>query len=71
MTPREISKLSPDFFELIEELCEDRIKPADAQRLEELVLRDATARRAYLAYLDLHGTLHWNTAFGSDGSNFE
>lgn len=71
MTPRDIANLTPEFFELLEELCEDRLDPATAQRLEQFVLRDANARRAYLAYLDLHGTLHWNTAFGSDGANFE
>ena len=71
MTSRDFSKLSPALFEWLEALCEDRLTPADAQRLEQLVLRDATARQAYLAYLDLHGTLHWNTAFGDDGANFE
>ena len=71
MTPRDIANLSPEFFELIEAMCEDRLDPTGAQRLEQIVLRDANARRAYLAYLDLHGTLHWNTAFGTDGANFE
>lgn len=71
MTPRDIANLTPEFFELLEALCEDRLDPAGAQRLEQFVLRDANARRAYLAYLDLHGTLHWNTAFGTDGANFE
>lgn len=71
MTPRDIANLSPEFFELLEAMCEDRLDPAGAQRLEQFVLRDVNARRAYLAYLDLHGTLHWNTAFGTDGANFE
>ncbi|MBC7816980.1 MAG: DUF1549 domain-containing protein [Planctomycetaceae bacterium] len=71
MTSRDLAKLSPALFEWLEALCEDRLSPADAQHLEQLVLRDATARQAYLAYLDLHGTLHWNTAFGDDGANFE
>ena len=71
MTPRDISNLSPEFFELLEALCEDRLDQAGAQRLEQFVLRDTNARRAYLAYLDLHGTLHWNTAFGNDGADFE
>src|SRR5439155_9973040 len=60
----------PELFELLETLCEDRLTPADAVRLEQLVLSDAAARRAYLAYVDLHGTLHWNAAYGSDGANF-
>ena len=71
MTPRDLANLSPALFEWLEALCEDRLSPADAQRLEQLVMRDANARKAYLAYLDLHGTLHWNTAFGDDGANFE
>lgn len=71
MTPRDIANLSPDFFELLEAMCEDRLDPVGAQRLEQFVVCDANARRAYLAYLDLHGTLHWNTAFGTDGANFE
>jgi len=71
MTPRDISNLSPEFFELLEALCEDRLDNPGAQRLERFVLRNVSARRAYLAYLDLHGTLHWNTAFGTDGANFE
>lgn len=71
MTLRDISNLSPEFFELLEALCEDRLDQTGAQRLEQFVLRDANARRAYLAYLDLHGTLHWNTAFGNDGADFE
>ena len=71
MTPRDFANLSPELFEWLEALCEDRLRPVDAQRLEELVLRNAAARQAYLAYLDLHGTLHWNTAFGDDSANFE
>jgi hypothetical protein len=71
MTPRELAKLTPALFEWLEALCEDRLSSADAQRLEQLVLRDSIARQAYLAYLDLHGTLHWNIAFGDDGVNFE
>lgn len=71
MTPRDISHLSPEFFELLEALCEDRLDSAGAQRLEQFVLGDAMARRAYLAYLDLHGTLHWNTAIGDNESHLE
>ena len=71
MTPRDIANLSPEFFELLEAMCEDRLDTVGVQRLEQFVVGDAHARRAYLAYLDLHGTLHWNTAFGTDGANFE
>ena len=71
MTPRDIAHLPPDFFELIEALCEDQLDSAGTLRLERIVLQDVNARRAYLAYLDLHGALHWSTAFGTDGANFE
>ncbi len=70
MSPRDTTS-QPELFELLEAMCEDRLSPADAQRLERLVLKDAAARRTYLAYLDLHGTLHWNAAYGSDGGRFE
>ena len=70
MNPNNTS-LPPELFEWLEALCEDRLTPADTQRLERLVLRDAAARRVYLEYLDLHGTLHWNAAYGPDGANFE
>lgn len=61
----------PEFFELLEALCEDRLTPVDVQRLEQLVLSSTAARRTYLAYVDLHGTLHWNAAYGADGENFD
>lgn len=48
--------------ELLEALCEDRITRAQAARLEELVLNDREARRFYLDYIHLHGTLHWDAA---------
>lgn len=60
-----LSASSAELCQLLEALCEDRITPAEHQRLERLVLTDVSARRAYLAYLDLHGTLYWNTAFGT------
>ncbi|MFN0198275.1 MAG: DUF1549 domain-containing protein [Planctomycetaceae bacterium] len=50
---------------LIEALCEGTLSPAQAQRLERLVLNDASARQRYIAYLDLHGTLMWNAGIGS------
>ncbi len=65
MTPQDKTS-QPEFFEWLEALCEDRLTPEDARRLEQLVLRDAAARRTYLAYLDLHGTLYWNAAYDGD-----
>ena len=47
---------------LLEALCEDRMTPDEAQRLEHLVLSSPEARWHYLTYLDLHGTLYWDAA---------
>jgi len=47
---------------LLEALCEDRLTSPDAARLEQLVLASDEARWKYLTYLDLHGTLYWDTA---------
>ncbi len=50
---------------LIEALCEGTLTSKQSQRLEQLVLNDAAARKRYIAYLDLHGTLLWNAGIGS------
>lgn len=47
---------------LLEALCEDRLAPEQADRLEQLVLTSTTARWYYIRYVDLHGSLYWNTA---------
>lgn len=47
---------------LLEALCEDRLTSPEAARLEQLVLSSDEARWKYLTYLDLHGTLYWDTA---------
>ncbi len=56
-----------ELTELLEALCDDRLSPAQTVRLEQLVLADDGARRLYIEYIDLHGTLHWDTAQGSAG----
>jgi hypothetical protein len=56
-----------ELAELLEALCEDRLTPPQAERLEQLVLSDREARRFYLAYIDLHGTLYWDTAKAAEG----
>lgn len=47
---------------LLEALCEDRLTEAEAQRLEQLVVASPEARWLYITYMDLHGSLYWNTA---------
>ncbi len=51
-----------ELLKLLEALCEERLTPEQAARLERLVLRDRSARRLYLDYLHLHGTLLWDAA---------
>ena len=60
MKPNEatIAELTP----LLEALCEDRLTPAEAVRLEQLVLHSEEARWYYIAYMDLHGSLYWDAA---------
>jgi len=60
VTPDEslFAELNP----LLEALCEERLEPADATRLEQLVLASPEARWYYITYLDLHGSLYWNAA---------
>ncbi len=60
-----------EVLELLELLLEERISPEQFQRLEQLVRADREARRTYLRYLDLHGSLHWNAALGGSKSNGE
>lgn len=47
---------------LLELWIEERISREQFQRLEHLLRADAAARRVYLQYVDLHGSLHWNAA---------
>ena len=56
--PALITELTP----LLEALCEDRMTPSEAARLERLVLDSPDARWLYLSYLDLHGSLYWDAA---------
>lgn len=51
-----------DLLPLLEGLCEDRLSAEETARLEQLVRNDADARWLYLTYIDLHGTLYWDTA---------
>ena len=46
-----------ELVQLLEALCEDQLDRDGVTRLEELVLGDDDARRLYLEYVSLHGTL--------------
>lgn len=53
-----IAEMTP----LLEALCEDRLAPEQAGRLQAMVLASPEARWFYITYVDLHGSLYWNTA---------
>lgn len=55
-----------ELMQLLEALCENRLQGDDVERFEEIVLGDPAARDLYLAYVDLHGSLYWDTARGVD-----
>src|SRR5262245_2320341 len=58
-------------LELLEALCEERLTAPDRDRVEQAVLHDAQARRLYLDYVDLHGTLYWDAAADTRGEQLE
>ncbi|MAG94112.1 MAG: hypothetical protein CMJ48_10220, partial [Planctomycetaceae bacterium] len=60
------SKHAAELAELMNALCDEYITDAQVARLEELILVDEEARRFYLDYIDLHGTLHWDTAVSDE-----
>lgn len=49
-------------FKLLELLLENRISPGEFEHLEAMIRDDASARKLYLQYIDLHGMLHYDTA---------
>ena len=55
-----------ELWTLLESLCEDRLTEEQTGRLEEWVLTDASARRIYRDYIELHGSLYWDTALAGE-----
>ncbi|MDQ3332625.1 MAG: DUF1549 and DUF1553 domain-containing protein [Planctomycetota bacterium] len=59
---------SPDrrneLLELLDAMCDERMTAEQCDRLQRLVLRDRAARKLYLDYVHLHGTLLWDAAQG-------
>ncbi|MBL8851824.1 MAG: DUF1553 domain-containing protein [Planctomycetaceae bacterium] len=58
MTPHNREEL----LELLEALCEERLTPSQHARLDQLVVSNREARRLYIDYVTLHGTLAWDVA---------
>ncbi|MBI1346002.1 DUF1549 domain-containing protein [bacterium] len=50
----------------LDAVCDQRAQAEDIADIERLVLASEEARWLYLTYLDLHGTLVWDTAGGAD-----
>lgn len=56
-----------ELFELLEAFCEERLTPEQHARLDHLVVESAEARRLYIDYVALHGTLAWDVAAAASG----
>ncbi|MEO1996245.1 MAG: DUF1549 domain-containing protein [Planctomycetaceae bacterium] len=59
MTPQ-----TPQLMALLEKLCEGLLTEDETRQLERLVQSNRDALQIYLEYVDLHGTLYWDTAHG-------
>ncbi|ODA29657.1 DUF1549 domain-containing protein [Planctopirus hydrillae] len=60
-----MSTWNDELWQLLEALCEDRINADELLRLEQIVLSSKEAKLFYIRYIDLHGSLYWNAAFGA------
>lgn len=56
--PKSIEELD----RLLNGLVDQQLSEADETRLAELLRQDATARRRYRIFMELHGALHWDYA---------
>lgn len=50
---------------LLATLCDGRLTPESAARLEQLASQSDESRRFFLNYVQLHGELHWDNASGA------
>ncbi len=55
-------RIPEELQELVAAACDGELSDGETERLEELLLESAEARRFYLLYLHLHGELHWHQA---------
>lgn len=53
-----------ELLELLDAMCDERLTAEQCDRLQKIVLRDRAARKLYLDYLHVHGTLLWDAAQG-------
>ncbi len=57
-----------ELYPLLDALCENRQTPAGKDRLEQLVIAQPVARRLYIDYMHLHGTLAWDASLSESAS---
>jgi hypothetical protein len=56
---------SRELDDLLEQWCEERLSADGLARLEAIVTSDGAARRRYLDYVTLHGTLAWDAGMAA------
>ncbi len=61
-------EVASELYPLLEALCENRQTLAGKDRLEQLVLSQPAARRLYIDYMHLHGTLTWDASLSESAS---
>ncbi len=61
-------EVASELYPLLEALCENRQTLAGKDRLEQLVLSQPAARRLYVDYMHLHGTLTWDASLSESAS---
>lgn len=59
-------EVSQELQDLVAAACEGELTDRETERLEQLLLDSAEARRYYLLYLHLHGELHWHQAMSGE-----
>lgn len=59
------SNLLQELSPLLEALCEERLTGNDFTRFERLLAENSEARAYYVEYMELHASLHWDTALSS------
>jgi len=68
MSTLEQTDISTELWPLLSALCDEQLPAEGYARLEELVLSSPANCRAYVNYLDLHGTLAWNAGYRTESA---
>src|SRR5690606_26119021 len=62
--PAPVDHWSGELQALCDRVCEESLSPAEAERLETLLVSDPQARAYYLELVQLHASLQWNGPTG-------